>query len=144
MRAANFTRAAHSPRVRLVALNPTREMEQTMSFANRHNRQSQFTGVPQYGEKPTFKSLKELFEADGQNTKYRFHGFYVNTKGKFGNSPAAYLDGCICNFPPHMLNDMVEFTDQDIQDINDNKVGFEIEPYEKDGRTCYGVRWVDM
>ena len=115
-----------------------------MSFATRHNNKNPFTNVPDYGESPTFKSLKELYEENGADCKYRFHGFYVNTKGRFGDAPAAYLDKCIVNFPQHMLADMKDFTDQDIEDINAGKVGFMIDPYEKNSKQCYGVLWVDM
>lgn len=119
-----------------------------MSFAERHNKGNQFTNVPEYGEKPTFKSLKELYEANGADAKYRFHGFYVNSKGNFGDSPAAYLDGCICNFPAHMLEECKSFTPEDIADINDNKVGFQIEQYEKQlkngKKICHGIKWIDM
>lgn len=114
-----------------------------MSFANRHNRK-QFTTVPDYGESPAFKTLKELYESNGSEAKYRFHGYYVNTKGKFGDAPSAYLDSCICNFPSYMLSDMKDFTEEDIEDINLGKVGFTIETYEKNSKTCYGVNWVDM
>lgn len=115
-----------------------------MSFATRHNKQNQFTNVPNYGDSPVFKNLKELFEANGADAKYRFHGFYVNTKGKFGDAPAAYLDGCICNFPPHLLEEFKSFTEEDIKDINDNKVGFIIETYTKSDKLCYGIQWTDM
>lgn len=120
-----------------------------MSFANRHNKGKQFTNVPDYGESPVFKTLKDLFTANGEAAKYRFHGYYVNTKGNYGDAPAAYLDSCICNFPTHMLADMKEFTEEDLNDINAGKVGFTIETYEKimkngSKKTCYGVNWVDM
>lgn len=115
-----------------------------MSFASRHNKQSQFTNIPNYGEKPRFASLKELYNENGADCKYFFHGFYVNKKGNFGNSPAAYLDTCICNLPQHLLDEMIEFSDEDIRDINDNKVGFIIETYEKNNKTCYGIQWIDM
>lgn len=119
-----------------------------MSFADRHNKRNQFINVPDYGDKPVFKSLKELYDENGADCKYKFYGFYVNTKGNFGDAPSAYLDKCICNFPSHMLADMKEFQEADIKDINDGKVGFQIETYEKtigkSTKTCYGVIWVDM
>lgn len=115
-----------------------------MSFASKHNKKNQFTNVPNYGDSPNFKTLKELYETNGSDCKYRFHGFYVNTKGKFGDAPAAYLDNCICNFPSHMLADMKEFDEVDIEDINNDKVGFMIETYEKNSKTCYGINWIDM
>ena len=115
-----------------------------MSFATRHNKTSQFTNVPQYGEHPIFKSLKELYRENGKDAIYRFHGFYVNKKGKYGNAPAAYLDACIANFPPYLLDEMVEFTDADIDDTNNGRVGFRIEVYQRGGKDCYGVQWVDM
>lgn len=115
-----------------------------MSFASKYNKKNQFTNVPNYGESPNFKTLKELYETNGSDCKYRFHGFYVNTKGKFGDAPAAYLDNCICNFPSHMLADMKEFDEVDIEDINNGKVGFMIETYEKNSKTCYGINWIDM
>ena len=120
-----------------------------MSFASRHNNKNPFTNVPEYGDSPTFKSLKELYEANGADCKYRFYGYYVNTKGNYGDAPAAYLDKYIVNFPQHMLADMKDFDDQDIEDINTGKVGFTIETYEKtmkndSKKKCYGINWVDM
>lgn len=115
-----------------------------MSFASKHNKKNQFSNVPNYGDSPNFKTLKELYETNGADCKYRFRGFYVNTKGKFGDAPAAYLDNCICNFPSHMLADMKEFDEVDIEDINNGKVGFMIETYEKNSKTCYGINWIDM
>lgn len=119
-----------------------------MSFAQRHNKQNQFTNVPDYGESPTFMTLKDLYANHGPDAKYRFHGFYVNTKGNFGDSPSAYLDNCICNLPQHLLEECKSFTEEDINDINAGKVGFIIETYEKklknSTKTCYGISWVDM
>ena len=119
-----------------------------MSFAERHNKTKQFTNVPDYGDKPTFKSLKELFEENGADAKYKFHGFYINKKGNFGDSPAAYLDACICNFPGFMLDECLEFTTEDVNDINEGKVGFMIEQFEKQlkngTKLCHGVKWIDM
>lgn len=117
-----------------------------MSFATRHNMVNPFTNIPSYGEHPTFFTLKELLEKNGPDCIYRFHGFYINKKGKFGPAPAAYIDGGIANFPSYMCEEMQSYGPEDFEDINSNRVGFRIRKFtdKNYGKVCYGVDWVDM
>ena len=114
-----------------------------MSFAARHTKGSIFNC-----NTDGFKYFKliDLYNAKKPEQVFKIQGIYINKKSKYGNAPVAILDDCFVNLPAHMLDECETIlkTEEDIQDIKDGQVGFVIEPYESEGNTCYGIRWVDI
>lgn len=93
-----------------------------------------------------FINLESLYNKDGENTRYKVLGVYINKKGKFGPVPIAIIDGFKVNLPKHLLDDIQLILDNDdmIQSIIDGKLGFEIEPYQNARGHFYTIRWIDL
>lgn len=93
-----------------------------------------------------FINLETLFKNDGENTKYKLLGVYINKKGRFGAVPMAIIEGFKVNLPKHVLDDINLILDNDdmVQAIIDGKLGFEIEPYDNARGHFYTVHWVDL
>ena len=118
-----------------------------MSFAARHQQGSVFDcNTEGFG----YKSLDELYEEFGGEEVFPVQGFYINHKSDYGDAPVAIGLEYFINFPQYMLEEVLEImkTPEDIEDIKSGKVGFTIEPYEKQigkkTKTCYAPRWVDI
>lgn len=115
-----------------------------MSFASRHNKGGINWGVITDGF--VYRNLAELYK---QNPKavYILRGIYINRQSRYGDAPVAILDSCFVNLPQHLLEtaqDMLQ-EPETIQDIKAGRAGFEIETYtSREGRLCYGVRWLDI
>lgn len=118
-----------------------------MSFATRHSKGSVFqcnTDGFKY-----FK-LSELYSSDGANTVYPVQGLYINRKSEYGDAPVAICAEFFVNLPEYMMDEVTDIlhNETDINDIKAGKVGFTIEPYEKEigkkTKTCYGLRWCDL
>lgn len=115
-----------------------------MSFATKHNKGGINWGINTEGF--TYFSLAELYK---QNPKavYILRGVYINRQSRFGDSPVAILDRFFANLPQHLLpvcEQMLQ-DEESIQDIKAGRAGFEIETYtSREGRLCYGVRWLDI
>ena len=94
-----------------------------------------------------YTSLKDLYEENGSEKVYTIKALYINTKGKYGDSPVALINGYNVNLPNHLLDTIKLFIDStDMVDaINNNEVGFTIYKYtdNKYGKECYSVTWVD-
>ena len=118
-----------------------------MSFATRHNKGSIFQCNTEGFE---YKSLEDLYKANGEDQEYQVQGFYINKKSDYGDAPVAIGLDFFINFPQHLLGEVQDMlrSAEDIEDIKAGKVGFKIEPYEKEVgkkvKTCYGVRWIDI
>lgn len=116
-----------------------------MSFASKYNRTRKFdidtTGFE-------YAALADLFNDNGANKVYPVCGIYINTKGKFNDSPVIATDKCYVNFPAHMTDTCREILqDADaIDEINKGHVGFKIYTYHqaKYDKDCFGVEFVDM
>lgn len=112
-------------------------------FTDRYNHVSPFTfeGNP---EAP-FRKLEELFEEDTE-VIYPVRALYVNTKSKFGDAPVAVSDEIKINLPSHMLRSVNEIMEDEeaVFLINHGKIGITPYKYEKDGKTYYGAKWVDI
>ena len=95
-----------------------------------------------------YTSLKDLYEENGDEKVYTLKALYINTKGKYGNSPIALINGYNVNLPNHLLDTINLFIDSlDMVDaINNNEVGFTIYKYtdNKYGKECYSVNWVEL
>jgi hypothetical protein len=96
--------------------------------------------------------LKDLWDATAATENrpqpvYRLDAVYVN-KSQLGDSPLAICAeiGKMVNLPTHTAATCREIiADADaVNDIKDGKVGFTIYEYTAKGKTCYGVKWVDI
>ena len=118
-----------------------------MSFAARHQQGSVFECDT---EGFTYKSLQELYEEFGGDEVFPIQGFYINHKSDYGDAPVAIGLKYLINFPQYTLEEVLDImkNPEDIEDIKAGKVGFKIEPYEKQlkksTKTCYAPRWVDI
>lgn len=119
-----------------------------MSFAAKHNKGAIFNCNTEGFD---YKSLKDLFEDNGEDQVYVVQGIYINRKSEYGDAPVAICDSFFVNLPQHLLDDCETILkDQDdIDAIKAGKVGFKIEQYESDkkkgkDKTCYGIKWVDI
>lgn len=96
-------------------------------------------------ENPEYKKLKDLFEHG--ETKVLIKGFFINTKGYFGDSAVAIADGYNINLPNHLLETVKEMLTDDevIEMINNDKVGIEIYQYTSNKwGTNYSVNFIEM
>lgn len=116
-----------------------------MSFSAKYNRGKKFdidtTGFEYY-------NAQEMFSACGGEKVYPLTAIFINDKSKYGDYPVFATDTCFVNAPSHMLdiaNEILSNAD-DIQAINDGKVGFSIYEYtsEKYNKTAYGIKFVDI
>ena len=95
-----------------------------------------------------YTSLKDLYEENGSEKVYMLKALYINTKGKYGDSPVALINGYNVNLPNHLLDTINLFIDSldMVEAINNNEVGFTIYKYtdNKYGKECYSVSWVEL
>ena len=99
-------------------------------------------------ENAKYTSLKDLYEENGGEKVYTLRALYINTKGKYGDSPVAMINGYNVNLPTHLLDTIKVFIDSAdmVEAINNNEVGFTIYKYtdNKYGKECYSVNWVEL
>lgn len=115
-----------------------------MSFAKRHNK----GGIKWDINTDTFKFVK-LSELD-RNTVYGIDGLFINTKSTYGAHPVAIVGSLemLVDLPQHLTDEVKDIlaNDDDVNDIMNGRVGFEIYSYTPEGRknTAYSINWVDM
>ena len=95
----------------------------------------------------SYKSLADLFNEKGANTVHRIRAVYINTKGKYGDTPVVALDDCFVNLPANTLDAakaMLANADA-VAAINAGAAGFKIRPYHTNryNKDCLGVDFVD-
>lgn len=115
-----------------------------MSIASKYNHSApKFTF--KFDGTPTFTSLKDAY-VEGKENTFTLRGLYISDKGKFGPAPVAITDKVFFNLPKHLTATVEEMLKDEelIAATNAGKVGFAIYPYDKDGKTCYGVEWIDI
>lgn len=114
-----------------------------MSFAEKYNKHGIFkvttAGLP-------YVKLEQLFNENGAEKIYTLQAIYINTRSKFGDAPVAVIEGAIVNWPSHMTNQVKEIlADKEaIEAIKNGFAGFTIYTYPSHGKTCYGVKFVDI
>lgn len=111
-----------------------------MSFANRFNKGNKFD-IDTTG----FDYLK-LAELD-RKKQYILRGLFINTKGSYGPSPVAIIDGHFVNLPQHTLSVVQDMLtdDEAIAWIKDGVAGFVVRPYtDNNGKDRLSVEWVDV
>lgn len=115
------------------------------SFANKYNKARKFA-IDTTGFQ--YASMADLFNAHGANHVYPVRALYINTKGKFADSPVIATESEFVNCPAHMTDTVRDIIadDEAIEMINGGAVGFQIYQYEnvKYNRDCFGIRFVDI
>ena len=92
-----------------------------------------------------YKKLADLYDANVKQVK--INSLFINTKGKFGDSPVATADGFNINLPNHLLetvNEMIQ--DEDVIELaNQGNLGIEIYQYEtKKWGKNYSCNFIDF
>lgn len=117
------------------------------SFAKQYNSRKLFDVDTTEFE---YLNLEELFVQTGSDPQliHEVKGVYINTKGKFDDSPVLATEHCYVNLPSHLTEVCRLMLDDEraIIAINNGKVGFKITKYlqKKYNKTCYSVEWCDM
>ena len=119
-----------------------------MSIASKYNHGVRFN-VQLSAETP-FKSLADLYNKNGAGYVYLLRALFINSKSRFGDAPVAVVgegDNMVkVNLPRFMLDTVKQMLldDEFIEAVNNKTVGLNIYPYDKDGRTCFSVSWLDV
>lgn len=92
-----------------------------------------------------YYNLEELMKGEPRKV-HTLKGLLINTKGKYGDSPVAVIEGAFINLPTHLLETVKEMiADTEVtKQINDNKAGFEVYKYVKGNNEYYSVDWMDL
>lgn len=94
---------------------------------------------------PEYKRLADLYEEGTQ--QILVHGFFINNKGKFGDSAVAMAEGYNINLPNHLRDTVKEMIqDPDIVELaNEGRLGIEIYSYnsKKWGKN-YSANFVEL
>lgn len=124
-----------------------------MSVATRYNKTGRLYNYTM-PENTEYKNLKDLYADNGENAIYPVYGFYINTKGKYGDNPVAYSKDFYINLPEHMTDTIREIMAdaEATEQINGGGLGCSIYSYEKEmqskGRrwteTFYSINFVDL
>lgn len=116
-----------------------------MSFANRHN-----TAVKLFDYEVTqgldYVTLREL-HAETPNKVHPVKALYINTKGRYGDSPVIATGSELVNAPQHMLNAVKEILSdgESVSMINRGYVGFKTYTYQSANHgEQVGMQWVDI
>lgn len=116
-----------------------------MSFAKKH---STATKLFDFNTPESFKylNLAELANAYGLEQVHKVNALYINTKGRYGDSPVIATDYELVNAPQHLLDTVKEVLadGESISMINRGNVGFKLYTYANTHGTQYGVEWVDL
>lgn len=93
-----------------------------------------------------FASLVDLYNNNGADHVYPVMVLYINHKSQYGAAPVAVTTAELVNLPKHLLDSVRAIcADADaVAAINNNRFGFKIRPYERNGKTCFSVEWVDL
>lgn len=90
-----------------------------------------------------FKKLSEL----DKSKVYKLNGVYLN-RSKFGNQGVAIVTDAkiLVNLPLHLTETVNAILSdvEAIETIESGKVGFSIKTYEKNGKECYSIIFVDL
>lgn len=92
-----------------------------------------------------YKKLSDLYEDNVKQLK--INSLFINTKGKFGESPVATADGFNINLPTHLLETVKEMIqDEDVIELaNQGNLGIEIYQYEtKKWGKNYSSNFIDF
>ena len=117
-----------------------------MSFATKYNKNGKVFAVETDGW-TEYVGLSDLYERNPDGV-FPVKGFYINTKGKYGDRPTLISDGFFVNLPEHLLADVQKIinTPEDVETIDAGKVAFRVRPYisKTYNKACFGVEFIDV
>ena len=119
-----------------------------MSIASKYNHGARFN--VQFSAETPFKSLADLYNNNGAGYVYLLRALFINRKSHYGDAPVAVVgegkNMVKVNLPRFMLDTVQQMLldTEFIEAVNNKAVGFNIYPYDKDGRTCFSVSWLDV
>lgn len=119
-----------------------------MSIASKYNHGARFT--VHFNSDTPFTSLTDLYNNNGAGYVYLLRALFINRKSRYGDAPVAVAgDGenlVKINLPRFMLDTVQQMLmdSEFIDAVNNKAVGFNIYPYDKEGRTCFSVSWLDV
>lgn len=119
-----------------------------MSIASKYNHGVRFS--VQFDTDTPFTSLADLYNNNGAGYVYLLRALFINRKSRYGDAPVAVAgDGenlVKINLPRFMLETVQQMLmdGEFIEAVNNKAVGFNIYPYDKEGRTCFSVSWLDV
>lgn len=120
-----------------------------MSFASKHNTGDNW-GVDTTDY--TYVSCKEAFAKNGKDFVYPLRGLFINKKNNSEYGPSNVIitadadGGFFLNAPNNWLSMFEEIlkSDEDIEAIKNEKVGFTIKQFKAHGRLCHCPYWLDL
>lgn len=123
-----------------------------MGVANRMNKGGKFKFRFDESKKDEMKYISpEMLHDEDPEGEHPFivKMMYVNKKGNFGDQPAFANENAILNGPQHMLEDVLNYMNDDeiIEACDNGKLGLIAYKYEtKNDKRGYsfGLRWVDI
>lgn len=118
----------------------------SFSFAKSYNKGKKFD-VDTTGFK--YVPMIDFFDEKKEEQRvYTVRGFYINTKGNYGDAPVMATDTCFIDLPHFMLDTIKSVLENEeaIEAINNGLVGFQVYSYEmpKYNRVCYSINFVDI
>lgn len=119
-----------------------------MGIASKYNHGIKFN--VQIPEETPFASLADMYNNNGAGTVYLLRALYINKKSHYGDAPVAVVgdngEYTRVNLPKFLLETVQQMLldEEFIQAVNNKAIGFNIYPYDKDGRTCFSVSWLDV
>ena len=115
-----------------------------MSIASKYNHGARFN--VQFSAETPFTSLADLYNNNGEEHVYPVMALYFNHKSKFGENPVAVTTAELVNLPKHLQDVCKEIVadKEAVEAINANRFGFKIRQYDRNGKPCFSVEWVDL
>lgn len=86
--------------------------------------------------------LSELFSGNDPETVYTVLGCYQHD-GQYGLESVVIIDGFMVNLPHHLNEDVKAIMDN-IDIIENHKLGFKIVPYTSKYGKFFTVQWIDL
>lgn len=91
-----------------------------------------------------YKSLGELYKADGTGVVYTLRAMWITTGGNFGSQPVFATEQGLINCPSHLTaqcNDILA-SEEACNAIEAGEAQFTIHEYESHGKKCYSVTFL--
>lgn len=120
----------------------------SFSFAKRYNVERKFDVDTSDFD---YFSLEEIYDevlSGDENAALEIKGVYINTKGKFDDSPVLAIEDRYVNLPSFLTSACRAMIEDEacVKAINEGKCGFTVYKYHQKrfNKDCYSVKWVDL
>ena len=94
-------------------------------------------------DKRNFYNLSEIYNSGVYHKEVK--GFFINTKGKYGENAIVVSDDCFISLPQHLTEVVKKMMHNTTitELINKGMIYLRIRPYNKGNNTYYSVVWLD-